>query len=288
VAVDDRSKDDTIERLRGLAGSQPFALTILPSEVNTGPAGARNRGWHAAQVELIAFTDDDCVPDPGWLRSIVATLDADADIAVGRTRPPDDQLHRIGPFSSYLDLKHNRSFSTCNIAYRRTVLEKLDGFDQVHYAFPNGEDTDLGLRAVKDGFKDAYAPEALIWHDVGASEFMAHFRRIERMDGLVALTALHPEARQIMECGYFLRSVDKAVLIAWTALLGLLLRPGLARTRLFALVAAGLYVWQYRKWHYKARSASEAVTSVPLGFVADSWATMVMIRSSIRHRTILL
>jgi glycosyltransferase involved in cell wall biosynthesis len=287
VVADDRSTDDTIERVAALTNTVPFSLVTLTSEANTGPAGARNRGWRAAQGALIAFTDDDCVPGPGWLRAIVASLD-DADIAVGRTRPPDDQLHLIGPFSSYLDLEHNRSYSTCNIAYRRDVLEKLDGFDQIHYNYPNGEDTDLGLRATKAGFRDSYAPDALVWHDVGPSDFMAHFRRIERLDGLVALASLHPEAREIMHAGWFLRSVDKAVLIAWAAGLALLLRPRMARTRLFAAVAAVLYVWQYRKWHYSARSAAEFATSVPQAFVADSWAVTVMIRSSARHRTVLL
>src|SRR5580658_3258151 len=164
----------------------------------------------------------------------------------------------------------------------------MDGFDEVNFRYPNGEDTDLGLRAVKAGYRDAFAPDAVIWHDVGHSSFKAHFDRIERLDGLVALASLHPEAREIMECGYFLRSVDKAVFISWAAILGLLLRPRLASTRLFAALAAVLYVWQYRKWHYKARSAAELVTSIPQGFVADSWATMVMIRSSVRYRTVLL
>jgi GT2 family glycosyltransferase len=287
VVVDDVSKDDTLSRLRAAAHQLPFSLVIVESAVNTGPAGARNRGWRKANGELIAFVDDDCVPDPGWLKAIADGLDG-ADIAIGRTRPPNDQLHLIGPFSSYLDIGHNRTYSTCNIGYRRSLLDEMDGFDEVNFRYPNGEDTDLGLRAVKAGYRDAFAPDAVIWHDVGHSSFKAHFDRIERLDGLVALASLHPEAREIMECGYFLRSVDKAVFISWAAILGLLLRPRLASTRLFATLAAVLYVWQYRKWHYKARSAAELVTSIPQGFVADSWATMVMIRSSVRYRTVLL
>jgi GT2 family glycosyltransferase len=297
VVVDDVSKDDTVGRLRAAAPSQPFSLVVVESEVNTGPAGARNRGWRKAKGELIAFVDDDCVPDPGWLREITDAMDdggdagnggGPADITVGRTRPPEDQLHLIGPFSSYLDLEHNRSFSTCNVAYRRQVLERMDGFDEVNFRYPNGEDTDLGLRAVKAGYRDVYVPGALMWHDVGPSTFKAHLHRIPRMDGLVALVKLHPEAREIMGCGWFLRSVDKAVFIAWAATLGLLLRPRLASTRLFAAIAAVLYVWQYRKWHYDARSTTELLTAIPQAFVADSWAVMVMIRSSARHRALLL
>lgn len=287
VAVDDRSKDDTLQRLQKVAEAQPFALTVVPSEVNTGPAGARNRGWHLAKGELIAFTDDDCVPDKGWLRAMVTALD-DADIAVGRTRPPDDQLHKIGPFSTYLDMEHNRTFSTCNIAYRKAVLQQLDGFDEVNYRYPNGEDTDLGLRALEAHFKDAYAPDALVWHDVGESDFKTYFRRIERLDGLVALAAIHPEAREIMNCGYFLRSIDKVVLIAWAAGLGLLVRPKSPFRWLCAVGAALLYAYWFNRAYYRARSTKEWAAAVPRGFVADSWTVFVMLRSSARHKTVLL
>jgi glycosyltransferase involved in cell wall biosynthesis len=287
VVVDDGSTDETLSSLRAYAAERPFSLSVVTSEQSSGPAGARNRGWRSARGSLIAFTDDDCVPAPHWLSSLVAELEQ-SDIAVGRTRPPDEQLHLIGPFSSYLDIGHDLSFSTCNIAYARPVLEATDGFDEGAFAFPNGEDTDLGLRATDAGYRDRFAPEALVWHDVGPSEFATHFRRIRRLDGIVALVARHPAARRNIDAGWFLRSVDKAVLIAWAAVLGLLIGPRRSETRLFAVVAALMYVWQFNRSHYRARSLEEWAASVPLGFVADSWAVMVMIRSSLRHRTLLL
>jgi GT2 family glycosyltransferase len=285
VVVDDASTDDTVQRLESFVTSLP--LVVVGSDVNTGPAGARNRGWHRASGELIVFTDDDCVPDPGWLGALVGAFD-EADIVVGRTRPPDDQLDRIGPFSNYLDLEHNQSFSTCNVGYRREVLEKLGGFDDVAFIWPNGEDTDLGLRAVKEGFRDRYAEQALVWHDVGASDFRRHLRRIRRLDGIVTLVARHPEARQMVGAGRFLRSVDKAVLVTWLAGAALASQPRRRVIRLGALAAGLVYVWQFRRCHYRARSTGELVVSIPLGYVADSWTVVIMARSSLRHRTMLL
>jgi hypothetical protein len=55
-----------------------------------------------------------------------------------------------------------------------------------------------------------------------------------------------------------------------------------------ALLGVLLYLWQFDRSHYRARSTGEWARSVPLGFVADSWAVTVLARSSIRHRTILL
>src|SRR6516164_7541417 len=40
-------------------------IRYVPAAARPGPAAARNAGWRAAHGPLIAFTDDDCVPDPG-------------------------------------------------------------------------------------------------------------------------------------------------------------------------------------------------------------------------------
>ena len=44
------------------------AIHHVPVTHARGPAGARNRGWRAALGEVIAFTDDDTVAHPDWLR----------------------------------------------------------------------------------------------------------------------------------------------------------------------------------------------------------------------------
>ena len=286
IVVDDGSEDGTAERLRRLGPDLPFPLTVLAG-LPAGPAAARNRGWRASRAARILFTDDDCVPDPAWVGEMARALEQ-ADVAVGRTRPPADQVAGIGPFSSYLDMDHNGRFSTCNIGYRRTALEALGGFDETRFRHANGEDTDLGLRARQAGCTEQFAPGALVWHDVHPSSFGSYFRRIRRLDGIVALVARHPEARSLVNAGCFLRSVDKAVLLVWGSLAGVAVLPRRRPPRWAALVAAGLYVWQFGRSYYPPRSAKERLQVVPLAFVADTWTVLVMARSSVRWRTLLL
>jgi GT2 family glycosyltransferase len=50
-----------------------------------GPAAARNLGARATSCEVIAFTDDDCVPRPGWLAALVARAERGADAVAGPT-----------------------------------------------------------------------------------------------------------------------------------------------------------------------------------------------------------
>jgi glycosyltransferase involved in cell wall biosynthesis len=287
VLVDDGSTDGTREIAAEAGRELPFVLRVIRSEQAAGPARARNRGWHEARAELIAFTDDDCVPSTQWLQSIHAGFDS-ADIVIGRTTPPADQVTEIGPFSSYLDMGHDGRFSTCNIAYRRSILEKLGGFDAETFRYPNGEDTDLGLRAVKAGFRDVYVEQALICHDVHPSNFKSYFRRIPRLDGIVALVALHPDVRPTLNAGFFLRSIDKAVLITWAAGAMVVRRPRRATSWAVAAMGGSLYVWQFGKAYYKPRGRAELLKSLPAAYVADNWTVVVMIRSSIRWRTVLL
>src|SRR5688500_17395801 len=65
VIVDDGSTDDTVAvATDAIAGDPRFTLLSSP---NRGPATARNIGARDAAGEWLAFTDDDCMPQPGWL-----------------------------------------------------------------------------------------------------------------------------------------------------------------------------------------------------------------------------
>src|SRR5690242_8633278 len=67
VVVDDCSDDDTPEALASLARQLPYRLRTLRTEVSRGAGPARNLGWQSCTAEFIAFTDDDCLPQPTWL-----------------------------------------------------------------------------------------------------------------------------------------------------------------------------------------------------------------------------
>src|SRR5205085_6868290 len=89
---------------------------------------ARNAGWRAARAPIVAFTDDDCVPQPGWLAALASGM-TDADVVQGRTVL--DEAQRRGPFSPHVEVGGpSWIFQTCNIAYRRSILEAIGGFDE--------------------------------------------------------------------------------------------------------------------------------------------------------------
>ncbi|WP_334021533.1 glycosyltransferase family 2 protein [Burkholderia orbicola] len=107
-----------------------------------GPAGARNVGWRSAGGALIAFTDDDTIPDPTWLRHGAAALLAEpsASATAGRIdvplrpRPTDYERDAAGLAQA--------EFATANCFVRRAALERIGGFDE-RFTRAWREDADL-------------------------------------------------------------------------------------------------------------------------------------------------
>lgn len=128
-----------------------------------GPAVARNTGWQAAQSEIIAFTDDDCIPQPGWLRAGTAVFvegvtGVSGKVLVPLTGIPTD-YERNAARLAYSE------FVTANCFYRRSVLKAVGGFDE-RFTMAWREDSDLFFRLLNEGGKLLFVPEAIVVHPV--------------------------------------------------------------------------------------------------------------------------
>src|SRR4051794_16001833 len=82
IVVDNASDDDT-QAVIANAGARSIRL-----DEPMGPAVARNRGWRSADAQLVVFTDDDVVAQPGWLDALARMHARDPEAIVqGRTVP---------------------------------------------------------------------------------------------------------------------------------------------------------------------------------------------------------
>jgi len=155
IVVDDGSSDST----------ENFIKTNYPQikflkQNNQGPGTARNTGIKKAQGEIIAFTDDDCVPNKNWLKNALPYFKDPKIIAVeGATLKNDFITPTSIPIINYFGQK----YSTCNMFYRKKTLEELNGFDE-RFKFA-GEDTNLARRALKKG-KIKFVPSVKVIHPV--------------------------------------------------------------------------------------------------------------------------
>ena len=278
VIVDDGSGDDTGAVLASMRG-----ITVRRHDRARGPAAARNTGWRATSAEIVAFTDDDCVPEPGWLRGLVDAVAGGADVAQGRTIPDPDQAHLLGPFSRTLSVEREDGYyQTCNIAYRRSLLECLGGFDE-RFRHPTGEDTDLAWRARDAGARTAFVAGAVVRHDVRPSSFLTHLRDTRRWEGVVLCTRLHPGLRELFHSRWFWKGSHPSALVAAA---GIAVAVGRRRPAVLALT---LPYMRHRTSVSPLRGGPRRrAAAIPAALVADVAEVAVLAGASVRYRSLLL
>jgi GT2 family glycosyltransferase len=169
-----------------------FEVVVIEDVDGRGPAWARNRGWRSCDASLIAFVDDDCVPAPGWLAALVDRAGDGGVVVQGRVEPAEP----MRPFTRSLVVPDGPGpwFETANIAYPRSVLEAVGGFDEDTFPYV-GEDTDLAWRAKATGASFAFAPDALVRHDVVRFGPVGALRFTARWSDSVLLYKRHPGLR---------------------------------------------------------------------------------------------
>ncbi len=165
VIVNDGSTDRTREI------SERFGKFRLINQENKGLSAARNVGIAAAEGEIVAFTDSDCVADPDWLHYLITTFTRSGRAAVGGPNfpPPEDTLVPSavavspgGPTHVLMSDDVAEHIPGCNMAFKKTALAEINGFDPVFRAA--GDDVDLCWRLQNQGYQIGFSPAAVVWH----------------------------------------------------------------------------------------------------------------------------
>ena len=125
-----------------------------------GPARARNAALQVARGAIVAFTDDDTIPDSSWLAAALSYLNEHPE-AVGVEGPthstPFDYLE-----AHSVDRREPGGYVTANIAFRRSILLLEGGFSD-EFPAPHCEDLDLAFRCLRHG-PIGFAPGMLVTH----------------------------------------------------------------------------------------------------------------------------
>ncbi len=140
-----------------------YEIIVVDDRSRTGPAAARNRGWRKAQAEIIAFTDDDTEPAPGWLECGLRAFEGGADAVSGRIVMPISQ----DPTDYERDAQglERSEFVTANCFVRKGVLQSVGGFDET-FRMAWREDSDLHFRLLQCGARVVRSPQAVVVHPV--------------------------------------------------------------------------------------------------------------------------
>jgi len=167
IVVDDASPDDSINFLKE---NYP-QIKIIRHQKNLGFAAACNSGVKAAGGEIVVLLNLDVVPKKDALEKILPDFEDPKVFAVSFNEPSWSWA-RIIWRNGFIEHKPGSKTQKTHIsawasggsaAFRRSIWEKLGGFDEIYKPF-YWEDIDLGYRAWRGGYKILWEPKAVVYH----------------------------------------------------------------------------------------------------------------------------
>jgi glycosyltransferase involved in cell wall biosynthesis len=254
-----------------------------------GPAAARNAGWRAAGSEWVAFLDDDVRPPPDWKSRLAKDLgELSAEVAASQARirvplpagraPTDWERGTAGLMDS--------RWITADMAYRRTVLDQVGGFDE---RFPRAyrEDAELALRVLAAGHR-LVTGERETTHPVRPADFLASLRA-QRGNADDALM------RRLLGPGWRAKVGGRPTRLHWhaatTAAGATAVLFGLMRWRAAALLAGSVWAgltahFAYQRIAPGPRTLDETARMVVTSAAIPPAACLHRLRGELRHRAV--
>jgi GT2 family glycosyltransferase len=180
LVIDNNAATD---RTRRVADS--FAGIRYIREDRPGLDAARNRALREARTGIVAFTDDDASPEPGWLTHLVQPFEdprvwctCGLTLPLELETPAQEWFERFSPFGRGYErqvfdgtrqdpLAVSKAGAGANMAVRREVLFDLGGFDEAldaGTATMSGGDHEMFARVLAAGYRIVYEPRAVSWH----------------------------------------------------------------------------------------------------------------------------
>ena len=292
VVADNGSTDGTWDVLVDAVVASPLRLLAARLPANRGAAGGRNAALGHGRAAIVAFTDDDCLPQPRWLAALVATVDAGADVVQGRTEPDPTPGPWPQPWARTVwILEPSWLFETCNVAYRRSALDAAGGFTehdpmtQRHSGRAFGEDVLLGWRVVDAGARFAFCDEAVVHHRWMPGSYRGWLAEMRQLRHFPALTKRAPGIARSFWRDPFLsrRTAATGLALAGVAAAAI----GRGPVRLLGALAAGPWFVEAVP---RARVRRGRPLPVRLGQVAlaDAVASVSLLEGSVRSGRLLL
>ncbi|MHB8437644.1 MAG: glycosyltransferase family 2 protein [Acidimicrobiales bacterium] len=290
VVVDDASDDGTWAALEKCAAESGLRLRAARLGENAGAGAARTVGVALARGEIVAFTDDDCIPEATWLDRLVAPFATHAQVIVqGQTTAWPGDADRAGAWARTVwVLRLTWLFETCNVAYRREDVMAVGGFPGraeapvTRTGRPTGEDAMLGWKVVDRGAQLVYAPEARMYHRNEPGTWWDWVREQRGRDVFAALVVRSPYARRALWARVFLGPRSAATVVG---VLGLLLCVATRRTWWLGGLVPWVALALPEARHRPGRHPLVRLTQIA---VVDAAGLAYSVRSSVRHRRLVL
>jgi glycosyltransferase involved in cell wall biosynthesis len=218
IVVDNGSMDDVA------AVTKSFEFCRYYRETKIGSYAARNRGVRLARGNILAFTDADCIPDPGWLEHGVTELTHRT--TIGIVGGKIDVCFRKAPHSSLAELVQQFTGSyrqkwhvssedhcalTANVFTYRHVFEDVGPFADDMLSCG---DKEWGKRVFKSGYEVVYGETTIVEHParVTMRELLVKTRRVTGGE-MALLQKLEPRMATVHFAFGVIRNLKAAICV---------------------------------------------------------------------------
>ncbi|MEX2428338.1 MAG: glycosyltransferase [Bacteroidales bacterium] len=161
--VDNMSSDKSPDIVRNFGDVELLFETKLQ-----GSYAARNKAIEAAQGEIIAFTDSDCIVSPGWLNEGLEEMMANnIDIVAGNVeffyekKSAAEIYDSLVNMQNEINVRERKIGKTANLFVRKHLFNEIGLFDA---NLRSGGDVEWTKKATDAGFTISYASKAIVYH----------------------------------------------------------------------------------------------------------------------------
>lgn len=170
IVVDDGSRDGTAEEARRAGAT---VIGTQSGETGGNPGAARNHGADRSTGDPIVFLDADCVPDPGWLRALLDTMnDSTCSVVGGAVAMPSGagMAARCSYYGGCYHMHPRRAagrvpnHTPCNLAVRRSAFLGTSRFAEGHPVADGHEELQWQAELAGRGETIWFQPDAIVRH----------------------------------------------------------------------------------------------------------------------------
>jgi glycosyltransferase involved in cell wall biosynthesis len=127
--------------------------------ITDSPSNKRNIGLSKARGKIVAFTDDDCIPNKNWVASILDEFLRDSLVVLVEGLTYTSGKRPV--FSNAPENLFGGKFPTCNLSFRKEALKNAGGFDEGYYFYR--EDTDAAFSVLEYG-RNVFSKKVRVFH----------------------------------------------------------------------------------------------------------------------------
>jgi len=261
ILIDDGSTDGTKDMVADL--QKKYENMRYFAQDKKGPAAGRNLGIKKSIANLVAFTDSDAVADANWLVNLIKPFEDKKVLgSEGKTvTPKKKKLFHTAP-----ECLHGNKFMTCNMAFRKSVLNEVGGFDEELVIMR--EDADLAFKVLRQG-KIVFVPNAVVRHPLRRNSYLSLITSLSFNRNDIIVFRRFPKEYLRFFGSPFKKPMIFSV-VSWflfAAMIYFFLLPGFY----FLLILSVLFVilWKVLQVLGKDFNLKDLIVFLPLSFLRD-------------------